>query len=175
MSESLDLLSTARLVGHYRHAELASFAALGARALGAEGGRERHYLLRASASHGYRAGLLEAVLPVSDALPRPESLTVAIDTRIDSALFALCALGDAELVAGLCDVYYPMLLASYAAHLERCSAYADPPLALVLRRCVAELEAVQSEGQSISAPSAHGALADLEDLLSGGVRLGERR
>jgi hypothetical protein len=174
MSRPLGLLDTARLLGHYRHAELVGYSTLGPRSLSALDGEIRLFLVRATSSHAYRAGLLEGLLPVSVTLPDAASLTVPADDRIDAAFALLIAAPDADLVAGLIQVVYPLIDASYATHAERCSPYSDPPLALVLARLRAELGAVIAAGRHVATEGEPALLADLEDLLVSGARLGDR-
>jgi hypothetical protein len=174
MSPPFTLLETSRLLGHYRHAELVGYATLGPRALSTLDGEVRLFLVRATSSHAYRAGLLEGLLPVSVTLPDAASLTVPADDRIDGAFALLSSAPDADLVAGLVQVVYPLIDASYAAHAERCSSFADPPFALVLARLRAELALVIEAGRHVATEGETELLADLEDLLISGARFVDR-
>jgi len=135
------LLATADLVGRERYSELALFQALGKRTLQATSPPVAVALSAAARGHAWRARVLEELLPVSLGLPGVDEATRSPGSAFDEALERLTAeRDDALLAAALAKVLYPAMLGSYRAHLVSCSEASDAPVALALRRVIADLE-----------------------------------
>ena len=147
----LSLLDSADLLGRCRYVELAAFSLLGRRAPGCEGPAVVAYLAGASLAHGWRAGQLEALLPVSTGLPGAAELTRSPAASTDLALeLATAPGGDAELLDALLGAIYPSMSAGYAERLSAASPAADPPVARTLRRLLADLEELRREGELVA-------------------------
>jgi hypothetical protein len=172
VSTPLNLLDSAALLGGYRYVELSCFARLGARAPEAPPALAG-YLAGAARAHAYRAGLIEARLPVSVGLPHAGELTVAPDADTDALLDAIFTGSDARCCEVLGGALYPSMLAGYRAHLDRCSPFADPPVSRLLSRLVADLEAVAADGASVGEPARGPAVTQVVARLSarGGIFL----
>jgi hypothetical protein len=85
--------------------------------------------------------VLEEQLPVSLGLPGVDEATRSPGSELDDAVDSLASEGDdAALAAALAKVLYPAMLGSYRAHLVSCSEVSDAPVALALRRVIADLE-----------------------------------
>jgi len=135
------LFATADLVGRERYSELALFKALGRRSLEASSPPAAVALSAAARGHAWRAKVLEEQLPVSLGLPGVDDATRSPGAGLDDAVDALGAeRDDTTLIAALAKVVYPAMLGSYRAHLVSCSEVSDPPVALALRRVIADLE-----------------------------------
>jgi hypothetical protein len=149
----LTLAETADLLGRYRHVELSLFARLGGRAPSCEDAAVVVYLAGASRAHGFRAGLVEPLLPVSDGLPRAAELTRSPGERFDEALEVLTAGSDGELLDALVGTFYPAMAAGYAEHLAVAVSPADAAVHRMLRRLLADLAATTAEGRVLAPPS----------------------
>lgn len=141
------LLAMAALVGRMRAVELAAFAVLGRRARRAGRPAVAAFLAGASHAHAWRAGQLEAHLPVSATLPSAGELTVVAGPQVDDVLRRLEAGEDGPLVAALGTALYPAMLAGYDARLALASPAADPPLARTLRRVRHDLATLAEEAR----------------------------
>ena len=153
MTAPLTLAETADLLGRYRHVELSLFARLGGRAPSCEDAAVVVYLAGASRAHGFRAGLVEPLLPVSDGLPRAAELTRSPGERFDEALEVLTAGSDGELLDALVGTFYPAMAAGYAEHLAVAVSPADAAVHRMLRRLLADLAATTAEGRVLAPPS----------------------
>ena len=153
MTVPLTLAETADLLGRYRHVELSLFARLGGRAPSCEDAAVVVYLAGASRAHGFRAGLVEPLLPVSDGLPRAAELTRSPGERFDEALEVLTAGSDGELLDALVGTFYPAMAAGYAEHLAVAVSPADAAVHRMLRRLLADLAATTAEGRVLAPPS----------------------
>jgi hypothetical protein len=152
--QPLTLLQSADLLGRYRYVELGLFAVLGRRGATAEQGAVATYLAGASRAHGFRAELVAARLPVSVGLPGIEASTRSPSTHVDDLLWAVAEEpDDAAVLAALCAVIYPAMTAAYTAHLARCTPAADPPVARMLGRLLADLTEVARAGSEVSTAS----------------------
>jgi hypothetical protein len=147
VSRPFTLLESADLTGRARYVELALFAALGAQVTRAEDPAVAVYLAGAARAHGFRARLLEELLPVSLGLPGVEESTRSPHPALDGAVAALIADGpDRALVATLVGLVYPLMLAAYDARREAAAPAADAPLLRTFRRLRDDLEATRHEG-----------------------------
>jgi hypothetical protein len=150
MTEALTLAETADLLGRYRYVELSLFARLGARAPLCGNAAAVVYLSGASLAHGFRAGLVESLLPVSTDLAGAAALTRSPGGRFDEALDVLDGPGgDAELLDALVGVLYPAMADAYAEHLATASGPADAALRRTLRRVLADLTGVAADGRAL--------------------------
>ena len=146
MSPFRSLLETADLLGRERYVELALFEALGHRSLSVAQPETMLLLARAARVHAWRAKVLEELLPVSLGLPGVDESTRSPGTLFDEALAELCSDGDeAGIIEALARVVYPEMLGAYRAHLVSCSAAADPPVSIALRRVISDLEVQADE------------------------------
>ncbi len=156
MTTPLTLAETADLLGRYRHVEFSLFARLGERAPSCEDAAVVVYLAGASRAHGFRAALVEPLLPVSDGLPVAAELTRSPGDRFDEALEVLAVAGhDEELLDALVGTFYPEMAAGYAEHLAVAVSPADAAVHRMLRRLLADLAATTAEGR-VLAPTAGG-------------------
>ena len=144
MTHPLTLIEVADLTGRYRYVELALFSRLGASASACERADLAVYLSGASLAHAWRAALAESVLPISADLAERD-WTRTPGGAFDEALDVLCAPGDDELFDATVGVVYPAMAAAYESHLRIASEVSDGPLRRVLRRAIADLNAVISE------------------------------
>ena len=172
VSEPLSLAESADLLGRYRFVELECFAQLGERAARCERPEVARYLSGAARAHAWRAGLLEALLPVSVGLPAAAELTVSPHPALGSALQELVAAEDDSLVEGLLTVLYPAMLAAYRAHLERCSPFSDPPVRRTLRaprrRPWALCASTRADRSPAAVPAARSLLSEVGAALGAG-------
>ena len=152
MSRPLTLLESAELTGHYRYVELALFRALGAAATGASEPATASYLAAAARAHGFRARLIEELLPVSLGLPGIEASTRAPHPSVDAAIAAMVAPGpDGALLAALVGVVYPAMLGAYSERVAVSAPASDAPLLRTLRRVIGDLDATRQEGLALVA------------------------
>ncbi|MGA9077070.1 MAG: hypothetical protein WB383_01885, partial [Acidimicrobiales bacterium] len=160
MKTPLTLAETADLVGRSRHVELSFFARLGERAPRCDGAAAVVYLAGASRAHGFRAGLLEALLPVSDGLGPTAAATGPTGDGPGELLDLVVGPGkDAELLDALVGVVYPAMAAAYAEHLAAAGSPSDAWVRRTLRRVLADLEAVAAEGREFAPGNGSGARA----------------
>jgi hypothetical protein len=146
----LTFLETADLLGRYRHVELSLFARLGERAPTCGDAALVVYLAGASRAHGYRAGLVESLLPVSDALPAVTGVTRSPGGRLEEALDVLTADGhDDDLLDALVGAVYPAMTAAYAEHLAQAGSPADAAVQRVLRRVLADLGGITTDSRAL--------------------------
>jgi hypothetical protein len=165
----LKLLDSARCLGGLRAVELACFARLGERAPHLAAPDCARWAASSSLAHGWRASLLEGLLPVSVGLPSPQDLTVLPDDTLGKELARVLPAqvlpasdqglsprdrvsptdDGLRLIADLSGQLYPVLLAAYLRRLEDSSPAADGAVARVLGRAVADLEVVRAEGTAL--------------------------
>ena len=166
MTNRLTLVEGADLIGRHRYVELALFSCLGARAADCERADVAIYLSGASLAHAWRAGLAESVLPVSPDLAARE-WTRTPGSAFDEALGVLFAPGDDELLDATLGVVYPAMVDGYTWHLEVASDVSDGPVKRVLRRAIADLEAVISEAPELGSVGGETARAkEVGELLA---------
>lgn len=141
MTPGRSLLASADLIGRERYCELELFRSLGRRSIQATSAQVAVVVSGAARGHAWRAKILEDLLPVSLGLPGVDEATRSPGAELDEAIEQLVAERDDALhVATLAKVFYPAMLAAYRAHLVSCSAISDAPVALGLRRVIADLE-----------------------------------
>ncbi len=151
MTAPLSLADTADLVGRSRHVELSFFARLGERAPRCDGAAAVVYLAGASRAHGFRAGLLEELLPVADGLGPAAVLSGSPGEGFEELLDVLAGPGeDAEILDALVRVAYPAMAAAYAEHLAAAGPPSGTEVRRTLRRVLADLEAVAAEGRELA-------------------------
>ena len=171
MTRPLSLLESADLLGRWRFVELAAFVALGRRAASCEVPSVATYLAGASLAHGWRARLVEERLPVSVGLPGIAECTRAPSHEIGEALATAVAGDDAEVLDALLGALYPAMSAGYAERLAVASPAADPPVARLLGRLLADLDAVRRDGALLAgriAPAAPSRRRLVEETVSRG-------
>lgn len=171
MSPPLTLLESADLLGRWRYVELAAFARLGRRAPRCATPALAAYLAGASRAHGWRAVLVEELLPVSAGLPGPAACTRAPSSEIDEALEMAVAGDDAEVLDALLGAVYPSMSAGYAERLAVASRAADPPVVRALGRLLADLDAIRRDGALLAgrmAPVSPARRRGVEELIARG-------
>ncbi|HXZ83216.1 MAG TPA: hypothetical protein VED84_05655 [Acidimicrobiales bacterium] len=152
MTEPLTLEETADLLGRYRYVELTLFTRLGARAPACGDAKLVVYLAGASRAHGFRAALVESLIPVASGLPDAAALTRSPGRHCDEALDVLDGPGDDdELLDALVACVYPAMAAAYAEHLVAAPGPADPATRRTLHRVLADLDDVTTEGRELGA------------------------
>jgi hypothetical protein len=135
------IFATADLLGRERYVELALFRGLGERSIGVVEPEAMLMLASFARSHAWRARLLEEQLPVSLGLPGVDEATRSPGSDADEAVGVTCTDGDGfEILDAIGRVLYPEMLSAYRIHLVSCSPAADLPVALALRRVIADLE-----------------------------------
>lgn len=171
MSRPLTLHESADLLGRYRYVELAAFSVLGRRATSCAVPDAATYLSGASLAHAWRARLVEERLPVSAGLPGVAECTRSPSTQLDGALELLVDAGDAEVIDGLLGALYPAMAAAYLERLSIVSSASDPPIARLLGRLLADLDALRRDGAESAAllpVPAPGTRRGLGELLGAG-------
>jgi len=157
---------------------LACFARLGERAPRLTAPDCARWAASSSLAHGWRASLLEGLLPVSVGLPSLKDLTVLPDDALGDELARVLPVrllpapvppdlapghdrgpspgnrdsrtdDDIRLIADLTGQLYPVLLAAYRRRLELSSPASDGAVTRVLGRAVADLEVVRAEGAAL--------------------------
>jgi hypothetical protein len=146
----LTLVESAALFGRYRFIELELHRRVGVAAPECVDPILAVALSGAARAHGFRAALLEARLPVSVGLPDAAALTLPLGPGW-LTLFDEVFVADQHLPA-LVGLVYPAMLDGYRAHLDRCTAAADPPLRRCLSRVVADLDQVREELSGLCEP-----------------------
>ncbi|HWD24953.1 MAG TPA: hypothetical protein VG368_05785 [Acidimicrobiales bacterium] len=146
----LTLLESADLLGRYRYVELAAFAAIGARVTKSTAPDAQRYLASASLAHGWRAGTVEARLPVSVGLPGTDALTRSPSPQVDRVL-ALCVEPgpDVAVLDALVRGLYPAMAAAYRERISVGSSVSDGPVVRALGRIVTDLDVVRGEGLTL--------------------------
>jgi len=167
VTEPLTLLETADLLGRCRYVELSLFGRLGARAPSCADAALVVYLSGASLAHGFRAGLVESLLPVSAGLAGAEAWTRTPGGHLDEALDVLVGPGaDEELLDALVGVVYPAMAVAYAEHAAAASGPADTAVRRVLRRVLADLDGLTADGRALApARGASARAARVRELL----------
>jgi len=171
VSRPLTLLESADLLGRWRYVELAAFAQLGRRASECATPALSAYLAGASRAHGWRAVLVEELLPVSAGLPGPESWTQAPSREIDEAFVAVVGGDDAEVLDALLGAVYPSMAAGYAERLAVVSRAADPPVVRAVGRLLADLDTIRRDGALLAGdlpPASSARRRRIEELVSRG-------
>ena len=171
MSRPLTLLESADLLGRWRYVELAAFAHLGRRAPACEAPALSAYLAGASLAHGWRAGVVEELLPVSAGLPEPGTCTRAPSLELVEALELAVDGDDVDLLDALLGALYPAMAAGYAERLAVASPAADPPVVRAVGRLLADLDAVRRDGAVLAGrllPARPARRRRVEELLGRG-------
>jgi hypothetical protein len=117
----------------------------------------RRFLASAAMAHGWRAGLWEALLPVSPGLPSCNDLLAEASARLSPRLSPLGDVPSGELVTLLACGLYPALAGEYELRAASVSEVSDGPVALAAVRVAADLRSFASDGERYgdveSAPS----------------------
>lgn len=148
MSGSLTLVELAALLARYRRVELALFEALGSAATKASTPELVLALATASRSHGFRACLVEALLPLEGT---PAGSAVGPPSEHERSLTAGLEAMDAEGLAAVASrVWYPAMLVGYRRHCEHATSPGDGPTRRLLQRLISDLEHVGDELRAVA-------------------------
>jgi hypothetical protein len=146
----LTLLASVDLLGRYRYVELALFTALGDRSASITDPPIRRYLAGASMAHGWRARVIEDLLPVSVGLPGTEASTRSPSPAVDLAIARLVADGaDLSVLHAVVETVYPQMAAGYRARIDVGSPVPDGPVLRALGRVLDDLSSVARVGRDL--------------------------
>lgn len=153
----LSLSSLAESVGRCREVELASFRAVGARAIGGDASYAV-FLSGASRAHGFRARLLEVCVPVASGFS--ELSPAPLPREINAVLDAICDGGDDRAVVdALVEAFYPALRDAYEILRIAASGPGDTFVRRTFRRCRDDVAGMLEEARALGATRVGGARA----------------
>lgn len=109
------------------------------------------YLAEAAMAHGWRAGLFEALLPVSPGLPSRAEVIAMASSQVTPLVAELFEVPPAltDLLELLVIDLYPGLSAEYLVQAAALSPVSDGALALAARRAAADVHRVADDGMSL--------------------------